>query len=113
MDAQEFPGGIPEAEHILAFCQASFRMTLSRVGFLTLAPGNGGGAGPCSTTFSLESECVHLFWRGGNCREMGPKHVCPISFHVICWLLTWVFGEVNGTPFQYSCLENPMDGGAW
>ena len=20
---------------------------------------------------------------------------------------------VNGTPFQYSCLENPMDGGAW
>ena len=23
----------------LAFCQASFRMTLSRVGFLTLAPG--------------------------------------------------------------------------
>ena len=22
-------------------------------------------------------------------------------------------GEVNGTPFQYSCLENPMDGGAW
>ena len=89
------------------------RMTLSWVGFLTLAPGNGGGAGPCSITFSLESECVHLFWRGGNCREMGPKHVCPISFHVICWLLTWVFGEVNGTPFQYSCLENPMDGGAW
>ena len=23
------------------------------------------------------------------------------------------FGEGNGTPFQYSCLENPMDGGAW
>ena len=22
-------------------------------------------------------------------------------------------GEGNGTPFQYSCLENPMDGGAW
>ena len=21
-------------------------------------------------------------------------------------------GEGNGTPFQYSCLENPMDGGA-
>ena len=20
---------------------------------------------------------------------------------------------VNGTPLQYSCLENPMDGGAW
>ena len=22
-------------------------------------------------------------------------------------------GECNGTPLQYSCLENPMDGGAW
>jgi len=22
-------------------------------------------------------------------------------------------GEGNGTPFQYSCLENPMDGGPW
>ena len=23
------------------------------------------------------------------------------------------FREGNGTPLQYSCLENPMDGGAW
>ena len=23
------------------------------------------------------------------------------------------FGEVNGTPLQYSCLENPMDREAW
>ena len=22
-------------------------------------------------------------------------------------------GEGNGTPLQYSCMENPMDGGAW
>ena len=22
-------------------------------------------------------------------------------------------GEGNGTPLQYSCLENPIDGGAW
>ena len=22
-------------------------------------------------------------------------------------------GDGNGTPLQYSCLENPMDGGAW
>ena len=26
--------------------------------------------------------------------------------------LTPLFGEGNGTPLQYSCLENPMDGGA-
>ena len=24
-----------------------------------------------------------------------------------------IFVEGNGTPLQYSCLENPMDGGAW
>ena len=23
------------------------------------------------------------------------------------------YGEGNGIPLQYSCLENPMDGGAW
>ena len=27
----------------------------------------------------------------------------------ICYLI----GEGNGTPLQYSCLENPRDGGAW
>ena len=25
----------------------------------------------------------------------------------------WYTEEGNGTPLQYSCLENPMDGGAW
>ena len=31
------------------------------------------------------------------------------------YLLCTVYyaGEGNGTPLQYSCLENPMDGGAW
>ena len=24
-----------------------------------------------------------------------------------------ISGEGNGNPLQYSCLENPMDGGAW
>ena len=24
-----------------------------------------------------------------------------------------ICGEGNGTPLQYSCLENPMDVGAW
>ena len=23
------------------------------------------------------------------------------------------YGEGNGNPLQYSCLENPMEGGAW
>ena len=28
-------------------------------------------------------------------------------------ILTKAPGEGSGTPLQYSCLENPMDGGAW
>ena len=27
--------------------------------------------------------------------------------------LKYFLGEGNGTPLQYSCLENPMDRGAW
>ena len=30
-----------------------------------------------------------------------------------CTGLSKYSGEGNGTPPQYSCLENPMDGGAW
>ena len=29
------------------------------------------------------------------------------------WLVKLHDGEGNGTPLQYSCLENPMDRGAW
>ena len=28
-------------------------------------------------------------------------------------LTLWKLGEGHGTPLQYSCLETPMDGGAW
>ena len=28
-------------------------------------------------------------------------------------LFPWIMGEGNGNPLQFSCLENPMDGGAW
>ena len=32
-----------------------------------------------------------------------------------CKFLNWLIltGEGNGSPLQYSCLENPRDGGAW
>ena len=33
-------------------------------------------------------------------------------YHFYTCLCTFQ-GEGNGTPLQYSCLENPMDGGAW
>ena len=38
--------------------------------------------------------------------------ILEISVHFSVYLVLYV-GEGNGTPLQYSCLENPMDGGAW
>ena len=35
------------------------------------------------------------------------------KFIYFIWRLITLHGEGNGTPLQYSCLENPMDGGAW
>ena len=38
----------------------------------------------------------------------------PPCFMWLCLVvLAALVGEGNGTPLQYSCLENPMDGGAW
>ena len=36
-----------------------------------------------------------------------------MGYRFLCVYLVTCFGEDNGTPLQYSCLENPMDGGAW
>ena len=32
---------------------------------------------------------------------------------VILYIVVCICGEGNGTPLQYSCLENPVDKGAW
>ena len=47
--------------------------------------------------------CVLVYWYVFFKWGGGLKHLCICS----------VSGEGNGTPLQYSCLENPMDGGAW
>ena len=46
-----------------------------------------------------------------NGNDSGIPDMCvTLSFKT---LLPLHNGEGNGTPLQYSCLENPMDGGAW
>ena len=49
------------------------------------------------------------------CVSSRPRHLTEVSSLVQHRLLgIWAsVGEGNGTPLQYSCLENPMDGGAW
>ena len=47
-------------------------------------------------------DCLYLRWHPHNgyyCKALSRSRT--------------LFGEGNGTPLQYSCLENPMDGGAW
>ena len=41
-----------------------------------------------------------------------PNHH-TLSRHYSSNIIWASLGEGNGTPLQYSCLENPMDGGAW
>ena len=39
--------------------------------------------------------------------------VCSVASVMCDSLQHYGLGEGNGTPLQYSCLENPMDGGPW
>ena len=48
---------------------------------------------------------------------MKTQFMFPSKFHVFYKRYKLIsnihIGEGNGTPLQYSCLQNPMDGGAW
>ena len=49
-------------------------------------------------------------------KALRPKYECLCHNCVIACLISGPrlqLGEGNGTPLQYSCLENPMDRGAW
>ena len=50
---------------------------------------------------SVDVDCSHVNKR---CLLLGKKVMTNLDS---------IFGEGNGTPLQYSCLENPMDGGVW
>ena len=49
------------------------------------------------------SSCSTFSWCDGSSAD----------FQALYMLVLILYGEGNGTPLQYSCLENPMDGGAW
>ena len=58
-------------------------------------------------------------WIGLGCFWVSlPKEASRIEPLFCPWplesgLASGMTGEGNGTPLQYSCLENPRDGGAW
>ena len=75
--------------------------------------------------FMISVVNLHNFFGGGKCyphltnKNRDLERLCPFSQHT-CRLKDWIrilvclfLGEGNGTPLQYSCLENAMDRGAW
>ena len=53
--------------------------------------------------------CLPWLWCFWRVQQVGYSVNCS------CLVLSHRLGlgEGNGNPFQYSCLENPVDGGAW
>ena len=60
------------------------------------------------------AEVVGWLWRGGQGSDAAGLYEELVVLKKLFLIYPEaIFGEVNGTPLQYSCLENPMDGGAW
>ena len=59
---------------------------------------------------------LNLIWKQipeGNLRVGRERHKHVIRTDEYLSLSIHIAGEENGNPHQYSCLENPTDGGAW
>ena len=60
------------------------------------------------TVTSGKKALLERIWEGrGKMRTLFKLYIYSLYIYIsIC-------GEGSGNPLQYSCLENPMDGGAW
>ena len=64
-------------------------------------------------------EIFEEYWDGFNASDSYRRHKFPdlevtmISNRTNKTKFNESVREGDGTPLQYSCLENPMDGGAW
>ena len=60
---------------------------------------------------SLRSKSMYKGKKESEVHEFERLNMTNYSWFIIC--LEHLTGEGNGNPLQYSCLENPMDRGAW
>ena len=63
----------------------------------------------CSGLISFRIDWFDLQANQGTLKSLLQNH----SWKASILILEMGNGEGNGTPLQYSCLENPMDRGAW
>ena len=94
----------------------------------------------CIFSRTADNSCAHRCLRCNGLAFVAEKAMAPHS-STLAWKILWMeepgglqsmgslrvrhdwatslyfslscTGEGNGNPLQYSCLENPMDGGAW
>ena len=96
---------IKRDEKVLARASASYNLRNRRLIFPVTEISRRG---------ELASEPLMFYINSSVCLNLTQRHVflgwkCLVNFTV----LYREFGEGNGTPLQYFCLENPMDGGTW
>ena len=73
------------------------------------------------TSWEIHGETVEtvsdfIFWGSIITADVDCSHEikrCLLLGRKVMTNLDSIFREGNGTPLQYSCLESPMDGGAW
>ena len=81
-----------------------------------------GGEAKCQELWVRQRSCVVTLanctaWLEGRLVEPS-KHGLYVDLFIYSRNIYWartlcLVGEGNGNPLHYSCLENPMDGGAW
>ena len=60
----------------------------------------------CLSIFFVKSTTLSI-------QKLLAKYLLPLLSQSSFLNPSRMFGEGKGTPLQYSCLENPTDGGAW
>ena len=60
----------------------------------------------------LSSECGEVHTNFCPIKQRNNEWILKCSVR-ICYAVVANIGEGAGSPLQYSCLDNPMDGGAW
>ena len=66
----------------------------------------------CISFAKYQNELAFKWFMESQGQSKTEQLKCPVS--IVFFLLLYITsGEGSGTPLQYSCLENPMDGGAW
>ena len=111
--------GVPKSQTLLSdwaytHTKSHYKSIRSKRILFEQAPGVSDGQGSlvcCSPWGHKESDMTeHLNWMELN-RKMSNEY--EVEIDQALQMARDFTGEGNGTPLQYPCLENPMDGGAW